>query len=268
MGASLRVGRRGSTAAWRWDSTAAQSAWQDGSTVVARAAGQHCSWRYVLWPYLCGGNGATWQISGGATWQRGRMAVLQRSSRAGSGAARQRGGGAARQHSSTVIRIDDAAHQHVSLGTGQHASMGRSRAAWQRGSWATGQPGSMQSNRAAQQRGSTEAVAGRRGNTAAPLSGLMTRRISTSAWEQGSMPAWAAAGQHGSGAVGQQGSRAACRATGQHSSGAARRHARVPLTLPPPTFSPPVAPFPGTIISAPLRSESGVSNYLSCVSPV
>ena len=157
MGASLRGGRRGSTAAWRWDSTAAQSAWQDGSTVVARAAGQHCSWRYVLWPYLCGGNGATWQISGGATWQRGRMAVLQRSSRAGSGAARQRGGGAARQHSSTVLRIDDAAHQHVSLGTGQHASMGRSRAAWQRGSWATGQPGSMQSNRAAQQRGSTEA---------------------------------------------------------------------------------------------------------------
>ena len=105
------------------------------------------------------------------------------------------------------------------------------------------------------------AVAGQRGNTAAPLSGLMTRRISTSAWEQGSMPAWAAAGQHGSGAVGQQGSRAACRATGQHSSGAARRHASVPLTLPPPTFSPPVAPFPGTIISAPLRSESGVSNY-------
>ena len=34
------------------------------------------------------------------------------------------------------------------------------------------------------------------------------------------------------------------------------------------TFSPPVAPFPGTIISAPLRSESGVSNYLSCESLV
>ena len=135
---SVAVGQHGSS-----------TARQEGSTVVARAAGQHCSWRYVLWPYLCGGNGATWQISGGATWQRGRMAVLQRSSRAGSGAARQRGGGAARQHSSTVIRIDDAAHQHVSLGTGQHASMGRSRAAWQRGSWATGQPGSMQSNRAA-----------------------------------------------------------------------------------------------------------------------
>ena len=28
------------------------------------------------------------------------------------------------------------------------------------------------------------------------------------------------------------------------------------------------APFPGTIISEPLRPEPGVSNYLSCPSPV
>ena len=207
--------------------------WRDapnGRISPRRAAGQHCS-------VAVGQHGSS--IS---------MAGRQHSSSAGSGPALQL------EIRPMAVSLWQAMGQHGRSAAGQHGNA----AGWQYCSAVA--------ERVAGQQDS--AVAGRRGNTAAPLSGLMTRRISTSAWEQGSMPAWAAAGQHGSGAVGQQGSRAACRATGQHSSGAARRHARVPLTLPPPTFFPPVAPFPGTIISAPLRSESGVSNYLSCVSPV